>query len=102
MAKLSSTSFAASTERSAAESFCTTAAGVPTGATRKTLGDALKPGSVSAIAGHSGTLGMRAGLVTASARIFPPLAAPCAASALTTPICTCPLIRSGIIAAAPL
>ncbi len=79
-----------------------TFAGVPAGATRNTFGAALNPGSVSAIAGQSGALGSRCGLVTASVRMRPALVGPIAASALITPIGTWPFMMSGIIAVAPL
>jgi hypothetical protein len=101
-AKFSSRSGAASASRNALLSRVTAAGAIPGGPTRNTFGAALNPGSVSASAGHSGAVGRRAGLVTARVRIFPARVGPKAAAALITPIGTCPLIRSGIIAAAPL
>ena len=101
-ARFSCTSRALRPARIAADSFWITAAGVPGGATTNTLGAALKPGSVSAIAGHSGFEGRRCGLVTARARMRPAFAGPAAAIALITAIGTWPLMMSGIIAAAPL
>ncbi len=62
--------------RTSAERRWMTFAGVPAGATRNTFGAALKPGSVSAIAGQSGALGRRCGLVTASVRMRPRLGRP--------------------------
>src|SRR5258706_9997926 len=76
-------------------------AGVRAGATNPYQPVTSKPGTCSFIAGTSGSVAWRRGLVTASARTFPERTYGSADEAVANMNCTRPAIRSVMASAAP-